>query len=117
MRGDRNVSDETAERIRQAAERLGYTPDPMMSALAAYRRTVQPVSFKETLAFLWPEQTRAEVASSKYFTRSLEGAQARASELGYALDEFFLREQRPEAFLRVLHARGIRGLISAVTIG
>ena len=111
LRGSLSVSPETAQRIKEAAARLGYEPDPMMAALAAYRKTTQPVSFKETLAFLWPEQTRGEVASSLYYRRSIEGAAARAKELGYVLDEFHLCDASPKAFSRVLEARGIRGLI------
>ena len=111
LRGSVSVSPDTAQRIKEAAERLGYEPDPMMAALAAYRKTTQPIKYKETLAFLWPEQTREEVRTSLYYRRSVEGAAARAKELGYVLDEFHLCESPPRAFSRLMEARGIRGLI------
>lgn len=111
LAGNPNVAPETAKRIKEVARRLGYEPDPMMAALAAYRKTTQPVRYKETLAFLWPEQSRAEVASAPYYLRSTQGAATRARELGYRLDEFFLNETSPRSLPRVLAARGIRGLI------
>jgi LacI family transcriptional regulator len=113
LRGLPNVAAATRKRVEAAASLLEYRPDPMMHALAAYRSTTRPVHYKETIAFLWPEQTREQVAASRYYQRSLEGAKARAEELGYLLDEFWLRETRPQSLPRVLQARGIRGLIVA----
>lgn len=113
LRGLPNVAAETIARVKAAADQLGYTPDPMMHALAAYRSQTREVRYKETIAFLWPEQTRQESASSRYYQRSLAGAKARASELGYSLDEFWLREMPRKSLPRVLAARGIRSLILA----
>lgn len=114
LRDDPQIAAETRERISASARKLGYSPDPMLRALALYRSGLHPVPQKETLAFLWPEQTRAEVARSAYLKRYLHGARARAESLGFALDVFHSPEHRPAALDRILRARGIRGLIVGV---
>jgi len=43
LRGDARISEKRRAEIKLAAERLGYRPDPMLSSLAAYRRTKQSV--------------------------------------------------------------------------
>lgn len=111
LRGSPNISAEVREKIRAAAAQLGYTPDPMMSALAAYRAANQPVRYKETLAFIWPEQTHAEVAASTYLNRFSQGAIARAKELGCLMDTFSIREAGPVKTIRAIEARGIRGIV------
>ena len=40
LRAHPKIPAETRERIRRAAEKLGYTPDPMLGALASYRRAL-----------------------------------------------------------------------------
>lgn len=111
LRDDPRVAAATASSIKQAATKLGYEPDPMMRALAAYRANVKPVSYKETIGFLWPEQTRREIAASPYLRRYADGAKSRGATLGYQVEEFFLAESSAQALRRVLQARGIRGLV------
>ncbi len=111
LRDDPKVAASTIARVKAAAQELGYAPDPMMRALALYRSSLRPVNFKETLGLLWPEQTPDEVAASPYLQHYLRGARARAAELGYHIDEFYLSAHRPAALVRILQARGIRGLV------
>lgn len=114
LRDDPQIAASTRKQVAETARRLGYSPDPMLRALALYRSGLNPAPQKETLAFIWPEQTRAEVARSAYLKRYLNGARARATELGFALDVFHLPEHRPSALERILRARGIRGIIISV---
>ncbi|MGE9292010.1 MAG: LacI family DNA-binding transcriptional regulator, partial [Puniceicoccales bacterium] len=37
LREDASIPAETVKRVKDAAQRLGYAPDPALSALAAYR--------------------------------------------------------------------------------
>lgn len=111
LRNDPCVANETLELIRKAAAKLGYKPDPMLSALAAYRSSKNPVTYKETLAFLWPELKPARIESDDYLQRYIRGARKRAEERGYKIDEFSLQEIGPRTFRRVLEARGIRGVV------
>lgn len=111
LRKDPRLAPETIERVREAVHRLGYEPDPMLRALAAYRQTSKPPTYRETFAFVWPDIDAQKVASSPYFLRFIRGARERAREVGCAIDEFFLSESTPAALARVLHTRGIRGVI------
>lgn len=111
LRDDPRIAAATVAKVKAAAAGLGYVPDPMMRALSAYRTSLRPVNFKETIAFLWLEHSSREVAASPYLRRYIEGARARATELGYRIDEFFLPAQKPAALVKVLNARGIRGLV------
>ncbi len=111
LREDPRIAPETIRRVKEAAARLGYTPDPMMRALAVYRTGLRQVGFKETIAYIWPEATPEEAAKFPYLSRSIKAARSHAAMLGYSMDEFFLTEQEPHSVQRILRARGIRGVI------
>lgn len=115
LRGDPRLRPETAARIKAVAADLGYTPDPMLAALATYRRGRRPSGQHGTLAWVtnWP--TRAGWRSRPMFGEFFEGAQRRAGEMGYRLEEFWLnaRGLTPRRASEILHARGVQGLILA----
>lgn len=111
LRDDPRISRDTMRRIKDAANRLGYEPDPMLKALAVYRTGLRPTGFKETLGFIWPEASPEEVVNQAYWLRSIRAAREHAALLGYNVDEFYLREHPEGSMDKVLRARGIRGLI------
>ncbi|MEM6821037.1 MAG: LacI family DNA-binding transcriptional regulator [Verrucomicrobiota bacterium] len=47
-----HLPDKTIHRIQRIADKLGYQPDPGLSALAAYRRNIQIQSYHATLALI-----------------------------------------------------------------
>ncbi len=102
-------STETVERIRQAAEALGYRPDPVLSSLNAYRRTRRPISRGQSLA--WFGATPSDEAP--YETALFRAARQRAELLGYSLDYFW--EHTPGTslarFETILTSRGVAGVI------
>ena len=107
LRGDPRISAETTQRVRKAAESLGYRPDPALAAIAASRWRGGNSCQGITLGFV--SQLRRPHAGSDGLFR---GAEMRAKALGYGVDFFFLDEYPDSAALqRVLLARGIRGLI------
>jgi LacI family transcriptional regulator len=105
----------TRQRLCALAERMGYRPDPAMRALVAYRQTIRPPHSRMTLAYVtnwttcwgWKEVT----AHPQFYA----GAEARAQELGFHLDHFWGKEpgMTHDRLSRILHARGIDGLIIA----
>jgi LacI family transcriptional regulator len=103
----------TRQLVQDAAARLGYTPDPMLTALNAYRKTVRRPRYQATLAWIdnWPK--RHLMFKYGEFREYHAGALKRASELGYHLDEFWLHEagMTPAKLRRVLKARNIQGVI------
>jgi LacI family transcriptional regulator len=109
MRGDPRIPRGTAARVQAVAKRMGYRPNPRISALMAYIRQGQPVTEGERIAFLWidaPPGTRP-------YRVIFEAAKERADQLGYSLEEFWraspgLSDRRLE---QIIHARGIAGLL------
>ncbi len=105
----------TRERIRRLADRMGYYPDPALSALMGYRHGHRTPAL-EILGWItnWPTQDGWKHESPVY-AHYFEGARARARELGYRLEHFWVREpgMSRSRFEQVLDARNIRGLILA----
>jgi len=54
LRGLPSVAQETVRRVKAAAGKLGYEPDPMMHALAVYRSANRETRYRETIAFPRP---------------------------------------------------------------
>ncbi len=105
----------TITRVKRAAQKLNYTPDPAGSALAAHRQQLRVRRDYSVIALVsnWAgcdHWLRQESAG-----RLLAGATARARTYGYELQHLWAREDgmTPARFSRVLTARGIRGLILA----
>jgi DNA-binding LacI/PurR family transcriptional regulator len=106
VRGERTVKATTAERVRRFIRKLGYRPDPALSALAAYRtRRRSPVA-GNVLAFL-------EAEATPYVDLVRSGAREEAARLGYALHAFPLpaSAEGQRALSRQLFHRGVRGLL------
>ena len=94
-------------------DRLGYRPDPSLSALCAYRSANRPVQEQAVLAWVTNYRTenhwRASACNCDYF----DGAHQRAAERGYRLEPFWLAAPRmnPARLGDILWTRGIQGLL------
>jgi LacI family transcriptional regulator len=115
LRNHPRIPEVTRNRIRAIAGELGYQPDPLLRSLIAYRGNMMKRRNTPTLAYVTNWNTRLGwkkvVAHQGFFA----GAQAKATELGYKLEHFWLHEPdlTQERFSRMLYARGINGLIIA----
>jgi LacI family transcriptional regulator len=116
LRNSPRLRPELATRIRAVAEELGYSPDPVLSALNVYRKGRQSTRYQSTIAWInnWPvrdEMRRTVSAFDRYFL----GASERARQLGYRLDDFWLHEpgMTPASARSILRARGVTGIIIA----
>ncbi|MBI5382597.1 MAG: LacI family DNA-binding transcriptional regulator [Opitutae bacterium] len=109
------VSAEKRQRIRAIADRLGYTPDPMLSALSSYRRKQRPPAYRSTLAWINNFPVRGDCLALPHIAGFFEGARTYAESMGFRLEEFWLRERgmTPKRAREVLLARNIRGLLFA----
>ena len=108
------VSEKTRKAVKACAAKLGYRPDPALSALSDYRRRVRPVTSFAQLAFVTDYPVKDDPFWG-YTNEFLYGAQKRGLEYGYDVVPFWLREggmTRKQASA-VLFNRGIKGLLIA----
>lgn len=107
---------ETREKIRDAAARLGYRPDPMLSALNVYRHARHEAAFQAVIG--WVDNWRGEpgkLLGVPTYRAYYEGARARAKELGYAVEIFRMHDKgmTPERMGRIFKARNVGGILIA----
>ena len=113
LRGSPRVAARTRQRVERAADRLGYQPHPVVRTLMAQLRTLKVKPVSETLGFITAWPTRDGWEQSPNHRRFLAGVKARAEELGYRVEVFWLREPGMTArrLTQILRSRGIRGLV------
>ncbi|HZP61354.1 MAG TPA: LacI family DNA-binding transcriptional regulator [Opitutaceae bacterium] len=115
LRNKPNIPPATRDRIFTLARRLGYQPNPFVSALMRSRRRGQPLSSRPILAFVSTTDRADGWRNSPFTTFRLmrEGARERATHYGYQAQEFWLHEAGMSSarFSQMLHTRGIQGLL------
>lgn len=113
LRNDPSIPETRCHSIQAAAERLGYRPHPMVSALMAQMHHRRRRSDPHNIAWidLWPSGAAAVMPMNA--EPVLQGALARARELGYGLEVYPVGDEGipPEALRRTLVSRGQWGLI------
>lgn len=109
IRGDSRVDKKTANRILAIAKRLDYRPDPLLSALSTYRNRDRRV-FHGNIGYVFT--TAMDEVKTGFRTAYLT-AREHADRLGFCMESFELssRPNGPAQLQRVLHARGIQGII------
>lgn len=108
------IPEATRNKVLAIAKKLGYVPDPMLSALAAYRMRSRPVTFHGCLAWLVNHQgSEFQWKKVKIYQEYFEGAEQRAMQHGYNLEvfDFNLRDVAPHRLASVLRARNVQGII------
>ena len=115
LQDNSRIAPETRMRIRELAKKLRYVPDPMLSALTAYRSQTRATHYQATIAWVTNGFTRSGWNSCAGFGLYLQGAKEKAESLGYSIEEFWLREPGMgwKRASDILIARGITGLILA----
>jgi LacI family transcriptional regulator len=119
LRKQRHVKAGIRERVEAAAERLGYRPDPGLSALVRHRQQVRegkPTG--ERLTLIVPEEKRFGWGSYPILTELEADIGAEAGRLGYQFQRMAIpadgRQLGPT--LHKLYNKGIRGLMIAPEI-
>lgn len=113
LRNCDDISLARRQQIQKLAARLGYKPDPALSALSAYRQRIRVKSDFSKIAVLsyWknPDNWMKSISGQSFWT----GAEERARQLGYELEFFWLGTvgMSPRRASRVLNYRGVRGVI------
>jgi LacI family transcriptional regulator len=115
LRNDPRLPLATRERLRALAEQLGYESDPALCRLAAYRTQFRAPQKARPLGYITNWITEWGWKEMRAHARIFEGAAARAPELGYQLEHYWLgaRGLTHQRLSDLLHERGISGLILA----
>lgn len=112
LRNDARLPEETRKRIQAVAQKLGYTPNPLVSLLMARVRR-RNAGYRGTLGYLHTVPKGTPKLTGRVHRNFLAGARRRATDLGYNLDEFFLNDDPSggRQLARMLDARSIAGLV------
>jgi len=113
LRNHPRISPETRERIQQVAERLGYRPDPHVSKLMAYLRRAKPAKQSAVLGLITDAEKPEPWRLNRHYNKFYRGACQRATQFGYQLEEFWLKEpgMTSRRLTRILETRSIEGLV------
>ncbi|MDQ8180256.1 LacI family DNA-binding transcriptional regulator [Pelagicoccus sp. SDUM812005] len=113
LRNRTEIPETTRKRIQEVAKQIGYVPDPAMSALVEHRRGMRKAGYLENLALISPGLSLAESQRMPHRMALIDAIRARASELGYQVDFFYLpwNTAKQKEMSRMLKRRNIRGLI------
>ncbi|WP_309380880.1 LacI family DNA-binding transcriptional regulator [Cerasicoccus frondis] len=113
LKGSSAVSEQTRRYVREVAESLGYSPDPMLSALSKYRLQEESEHYRGTLA--WVSYSSEDMLWNKItpYAAYYEGARMRAERVGFNIEIFdaFQQELSAKRLSGILDARGIRGML------
>jgi len=115
LRNHASLPRRTRQRIQRLAAELGYRPNPLVAALMRHVRHRRATPYLTTLAYVTAFPTRDGWRQSPLYRRYHEGAAARADQLGYKLEEFWLRQpgMTGTRLSRILWTRGVQGVIIA----
>lgn len=107
------IPEATCRRIQAIAAQLGYHPDPMLSALAAYRTALRPAAFHGQLAWLSFSNSRFNWRKVSVYSAYMQGAAQQAQRHGYSLEDYNLGERgmTPARLAGIMRARGVRGIL------
>jgi len=114
LRGSPKITAATRQRVRAAAELIGYRPNPLVAANMSYVRGSKGDAAQAVIAYV-TDWKRREFRENSPMMRYYRGAMERARELGYKLEVFFLNEDglNDRRLQQILKARGIEGVALA----
>lgn len=115
LRNHPSIPVRTRERIRVIAEKLGYRPNPYIAALMKQVRRRRRVVERPTIAYITSHPDKDSWRERSIFRRTFDGAARRSAELGYKLEEFWLKEpgMNGDRLGKILWTRSIDGVILA----
>lgn len=113
LRGLPRIHPSTAAKVRAAAEKVGYRPNPMASAVMSQIRRSSGSAFRGGLAAVNIDEADRPQISQPYHDALVTGARERATELGYKLQTFLVGQEgvTVERLDGILRSRGIQGVL------
>ena len=118
LRNHPSIPEATRVRIREVAESLGYEPNPRVAELMGHIRRNRGVdALGESVALYWSDADKQRVHNFSHLVKLEEAVRDTLRVNGYGLECHYLDENtKPARVERMLHARGIRGVILAPLI-
>lgn len=116
LRGSSAVSEETREKVLQAAKQMGYQPNMYANRLMSHIRSGKKLSDRDTIALVVEARSLKEWLSvTNTYHTFYTGLCRKAFELGQTTEAFFLKQPGMDAAKldRILYTRGIHGIIMA----
>jgi len=115
LRNHGAVSAASRQVVLQAAQELGYRPNPLISALMTQRRASRVVRDPLAIAFVTSFPTRSGWRASRINRDFHDGAAAACARQGYKLEDFWLREpgMSGRRLSSILYHRGVNGVMIA----
>jgi LacI family transcriptional regulator len=115
LRGDRRISPEMRQKVRDTAERMGYQLNDHVSALMSNIRTRKKLNDKGTIGLLINARSQEAWHKADFFRGFHQGLLQRGVDLGFHIEPFFLLapNMRDSRIDQILQARGIDGIILA----
>lgn len=113
LRADPSIPEATRQRVRAAADRMGYRVNPTIAQLMSELRKSGVRRARHTLALCNAFPEKQAFRTHPTLPTYVAGCRRRAAQQGYGIDEFWLHDPGLDGdrLNRILHARGIRGLI------
>lgn len=118
LRNDPRLRLQTRREIQAIAKKMGYKSNAVVSNLMAQLRASKDPKYQATLGLVNASQDRNFIHTNPTFSAVQAGLLQRSGELGYGLNEFWLREPGidPARLKQILRARNIHGVIVAAMI-
>lgn len=115
LRNHPSIPEKTRERIKAIAGQLGYRPNPYIAALMKQVRRRRRVVERPTIGYLTSHPEKDAWRDRGMFRRNYAGACRRAAELGYKIEEVWLKEpgMTGDRVSKILWTRSIDGVIVA----
>ena len=115
LRGDLSIPAATRALVVEAARKSGYHPNPYVSALMQHIRGGKKIKDQGCLAIIVDAENAADWLTHPAYREQYDAICRRAVLRGYRTECFFLRQagMSPQKLDRILHARGIVGVILA----
>jgi LacI family transcriptional regulator len=114
LRNDPLISERQRKRIRKMATGMGWRPQPHVAQLMSQLSLLRNRQCKATLAMVSAvEADPKTIPPSSAAAGWLAGAEARARQLGYGLDHFWLHDPEisAERLAKILWARNVQGVV------
>lgn len=113
LRNDPRIREETRQKVKEAAQELGYSINPLIAAWVRSRRASRGTDRGVSVAYITSHPPGYKWRDSQHFLTIYQGLRDRLHAFGFSLTVFDLNEYRekPEHLDRVLFTRDVMGIV------